>query len=159
MIHILHKKSGVFYKLPSNNANDYSLNFKENLVCILTQEKWRLGKSILIACEDKLQAKRIDEALWMNDCNSFLPHNLFGAKTKEVPIVLYWSQCSYDNTERNLLINLMKKHMNFFINFNEIIDFVPTNNNLKKWARIRYKFYKNIGFNLNVTDAVNFISN
>lgn len=153
-------KNGIFYLLPpSKHVNNNEFQFEENLVCLLTKEQWRLGKNILIACENKLQADRMDKSLWIYDKDSFLPHNLFGKKTYNVPIVLYWSQCCYDNIKRDLLINLMKKHMNFFFNFNEIIDFVPSNVILKKWARVRYRFYKKIGFNISITDVSDFTSN
>lgn len=148
-----HERYGIFYLLPSDNLNDIEFSFKEKLVCFLTKKQWRLGKRVLITCEDKVQANRIDEALWRFDQNSFLPHDLFGKNIDNIPIVICWSECHYVNSTRDLLINLMKKHMSFFFNFKEIIDFVPTDSVLKQWARFRYKSYKEIGFNLNVFDS------
>lgn len=155
-------KTGIFYLLPLlQNLNNNQLNFKENLVCILTRVQWRLGKTILIACDDWSQAVRIDELLWKFDNDSFLPHKLYNNKNQDrnTPVLIYWAQCCYNNVERYLLINLMNQHMDFFFNFNEIIDFVPTESKLKKRARIRYKFYKDMGFNLSVIDSVKVASN
>lgn len=151
---MLPKKHGTFYLLPSKHLNDNNTFYiTEDLVCILTRKQWRSGKSVLIACEDQSQASRIDEALWIFDKDSFLPHNLFNKNIYNTPIVLYWPQCCYNNMNQDLLINLMTKHMSFFSNFNKIIDFVPKENILKQWARIRYKFYKDIGFDLNITNS------
>lgn len=150
------RKYGVFYILPLETNLDSEFNFQKQLVCNLTKINWRSGKSILIACENASQAQEIDEALWKFDLDSFLPHTLFGQNLfHSSPIIIYWEQCCYDNTSRDILINLMKKQRNFFINFNKIIDFVSSKNILKKWARIRYRFYKNVGFRLHVVDTLN----
>lgn len=155
-----HKKNGVFYILPLRSlASIKKNNFEENLVYDLTQSQWRLGKKILIACESKSQAQRLDEFLWNKNTNSFLPHDLYNKNTYYSPITLSWKECCYDNIKRDLLINLMKNYTNFFFNFNEIIDFVPPENFLKQLARSRYKFYKKIGFNLRVIDSLKFQSN
>ncbi|CAD83562.1 DNA polymerase III, chi subunit [Candidatus Blochmanniella floridana] len=143
-------KQGTFYLLPFiHHKND--LNTIEQLVCHLTKIHWRLGKTILITCDTHDQAKKINEALWNFEKNSFLPHGLFSKNTYNIPITIYWSQCCYDNKYRNTLINLMQKNKNFFLNFHEIIDFVPNEDNLKKLARIRYKSYRSLGFNLKTT--------
>lgn len=151
-----HKKNGIFYLLPVQSLKDYKFSFQENFVCTLIQEQWRLGKSIVITCEDKKQAIRIDKELWVFDEESFLPHDLCGSKINNSPIVIFWAQvCCYGIQQRDLLINLMKEHSHIFSNFDEIIDFVPAESILKQWARIRYKFYKNIGFHLSIIDASN----
>lgn len=148
------EKYGVFYLLPPEGKYGDEFNFQKQLVCNLTKIKWRSGKSVLIACEDKYQAKEIDAALWEFDLDSFLPHTLFDQNSFHYsPIVIYWEQCCYDYILRDILINLMNKQMNFFGNFNKIIDFVSSKNILKKSARIRYRFYKNIGFRLRVIDT------
>lgn len=148
------EKIGVFYLLSKKTACDNEFNIQEGIVCSLTKINWRLGKSILIACENLVQAKKIDEALWRSDSDSFLPHSLFMDNSCHCsPIVIYWAQCCYDRVSRDILINLMNKQMNFFENFNEIIDFVSSKSVLRKLARMRYLFYKNIGFRLRVLDA------
>lgn len=148
------KKYGTFYLLPSRIQHNNEFYFQKRLICNLIKIKWRSGKSVLIACEDEVQAKEIDEALWKFDLDSFLPHALFGQNSFHCsPIVICWEQFSYDHISKDILINLMNKQMNFFINFNRIIDFVSSQDILKNWARIRYKFYKNAGFQLRVIDA------
>lgn len=150
-----HEKYGVFYLLPSIIQHDNEFDFQKEFVCNLVKAKWRSGNKILIACDNKYQADEMDEALWKFDLNSFLPHGLFNRSANyHIPIIIYWAQCHYYHIPRDILINLMhNKQMDFIINFNKIIDFVSTQDILKKWARIRYKFYKNVGFRLRVIDT------
>lgn len=148
------KRLGTFYLLPEIPKKKSELNFQYQFVCKLTKIKWRLGKSIFIACENELQAIQIDTLLWKIDQNSFLPHNLFRPPyLNNTPIIIYWGQHCYNNQSKDILINLMHENLHLFQNFNEIIDFVPEQNILKKWARIRYKTYKKTGFQISVLNA------
>ncbi|URJ30593.1 DNA polymerase III subunit chi [Candidatus Blochmannia vicinus (nom. nud.)] len=146
-------KHGTFYLIPQEFKQQTKFSYIEKLVCNLISIQWRSGKKILVACENEHQATKIDEILWTFDQNTFLPHNLFGKTVHAAPVIIYWSQCCYDNNPRDLLINLMKQNMDFFFNFNEIIDFVPATDILKKWARRRYQSYKKNGFKLNVINT------
>ncbi|WP_331828502.1 DNA polymerase III subunit chi [Candidatus Blochmannia sp. SNP] len=146
-------KHGTFYLIPQKIKQKTELSYIEKFVCNLISTQWRSGKSILVACENEHQAIKIDEMLWTFDQSTFLPHNLFGKTIHDTPIIIYWDRCCYDNNPRDLLINLMKQNMDFFFNFNEIIDFVPITDILKKWARYRYQSYKKNGFELNVINT------
>lgn len=144
-------KFGTFYLLPQEPQKKHNtFNYVENLIFNITIKKWRSGKTILITCDDKYQAKKIDELLWTFDKNTFLPHNLFTNNIRHTPVIIYWPEFYSKNITKDILINLMKKNMDFFFNFNEIIDFVPFSENLKKLARNRYLSYKRIGFQLRI---------
>lgn len=148
------EKYGDFYLLPQTNKYDDEFGIQKSIVCNLTKLQWRLGNSVLIACDNKEQAEEIDKDLWQFDLNSFLPHSLFKSNLcSDTPIIIYWDQCCYDRIRRDILINLMKKQEeSLFINFNKIIDFVSSKSILKECARIRYKSYRRCGFNLRVID-------
>ncbi|AGC03324.1 DNA polymerase III subunit chi [Candidatus Blochmanniella chromaiodes str. 640] len=146
-------KRSIFYLLSQEFEQKNRPNYIEQLACKLISTQWRSGKTILVTCENEHQATKIDKILWTFDQNSFVPHNLFGKTIQNAPIVIYWSQCCYDNQPKDLLINLMLKNMNFFLNFNEIIDFVPISDILKKWARYRYRSYKRNGFQVSVVNT------
>lgn len=144
-------KIGTFYLLSKdNNLKNNSFNYMERLIVTLTTAQWRSGKTILIICENKPAAQKIDELLWTCDKNTFLPHNLYTNNIcYNIPIIILWEKYNYKNiSSKNILMNLTQKSMNFFFHFNEIIDFVPVSENLKKLARNRYQLYKKIGFQL-----------
>lgn len=121
----------------------------EVLVCELAAKYWRIGKRVLIACESLQQAERLDEALWHNSTKQFIPHNLAGEGPKKgSPIELSWPE-QRGNLLRHLLINLLPYTADFVTVFQEVIDFAPCEEHLKKLARERYKSYRRIGFHLN----------
>lgn len=70
-------KNATFYLLDNEDTVE-GLSAVEQLVCDIAAERWRNGKRVLIACEDELQAIRLDEALWSRPPESFVPHNLAG---------------------------------------------------------------------------------
>ncbi|CAJ0993245.1 DNA polymerase III subunit chi [Pantoea sp. Nvir] len=144
-------KHATFYLMESNLHNK-ALSAIETLVCYLAATHWRAGKSILIACETEQQAIRLDEALWQNPANSFIPHNLAGegeGPRYGAPVELSWLQYR-SNLPRDLLINLLLYFTNFSTDFNEVIDFVPYKECQKQLARDRYKAYRSVGFQLNM---------
>lgn len=140
-------KKGTFYQLqqPSPQA-EYEAH--EWLACELAAEAWRNGKRVLIACEDQLQAEKMDEALWQRDPHQFVPHNLAGEGSRYgSPIEICWPN-KRGNTPRDILINLQSQFADFATAFHEVIDFVPIDETLKQLARDRYKTYRSVGFNL-----------
>ncbi|WP_225639263.1 DNA polymerase III subunit chi [Candidatus Profftia sp. (ex Adelges kitamiensis)] len=138
-------KQATFHILESNQING-ALDIMEELSCDLAAEQWRLGKSIFIACKNKDQAVKLDNALWDRKPYQFLPHNLIGeGPYYGAPIVLSWPG-NNNNIPKELMICLQHECVDFITNFNEVIDFVPYENNLKQLARERYKIYRKIGF-------------
>ncbi|MEQ5205019.1 DNA polymerase III subunit chi, partial [Providencia rettgeri] len=129
-------KKGTFYQLqqPSPQA-EYEAH--EWLACELAAEPWRNGKPVLIACEDQLQAEKMDEALWQRDPHQFVPHNLAGEGPRYgSPIEICWPN-KRGNTPRDILINLQSQFADFATAFHEVIDFVPIDETLKQLARDR----------------------
>ncbi len=124
------------------------LSSHEALACTLAAERWRSGKRVLIACESREQAERLDEALWQRDTDAFVPHNLAGEGPKYgSPVELCWPE-KRGNAARDLMINLQLQFANFATAFHEVIDFVPYEDTLKQLARERYKAYRSVGFHL-----------
>ncbi len=140
-------KSATFYLLeqPPPQAD---LQAHEWLACQFAADQWRAGKRVLIACENQLQAEKLDEALWQREPHQFVPHNLAGEGPRYgAPVELCWPQ-KRGNAPRDILINLLPQFADFATAFHEVIDFVPIDENLKQLARERYKSYRSVGFNL-----------
>ena len=108
---------------------------------------------MLISCETQEQALLLDEVLWQRDPDEFVPHNLFGEiTTYATPIEISWSS-KRNAQRRDLLINLQQVLPEFFGTFNQIIDFVPAEEQAKKLARERYKFLRTQGWQLSTENA------
>lgn len=140
-----------FYLLSQVSSED--LCAAEAMACELSAQAWKLGKRVLIACETEQQALKIDEALWTRDPDSFVPHNLSGEVTQyATPIEISWSG-KRNAQRRDLLISLQTNIPDFINSFNQIIDFVPTDETEKAQARERYKQYCQLGWQLETVQA------
>lgn len=140
-------KKAQFYLLQAENA-DSQLSAQEALSCDLAADAWRLGKRVLIACETEQQALLLDEALWQRDAEQFVPHNLSGEiTTYATPIEISWIG-KRNSQRRDLLISLQSAVPDFANSFNQVIDFVPAEEQAKIQARERYKQYRQLGFEL-----------
>ncbi|OCG02972.1 DNA polymerase III subunit chi [Gilliamella sp. wkB112] len=142
-------KKVIFYLLENpTEASDSGVLFHEKLACEKIVAAWQNKLRVLVACQDQIQAERIDEYLWQLDTDHFVPHNLVGEGLKGgSPVEICWPE-KHSNGSRQLLINLQEQFPNFSNVYNDVIDFVPINEHLKTLARTRYKLYKDAGFNL-----------
>lgn len=140
-------KTATFYLIDQPSSED-QLSIKESLACALAAQYWRNGQRVLIACENKIQAERLDEALWQRDPEAFVPHNLTGEGPKYgAPVELCWPE-KRGNAPRDVLINLLPYFADFATIFHQVVDFVPFEEIEKQLARERYKTYRSVGFQL-----------
>lgn len=142
-------KKVIFYLLENQTeASEIGILFYEKLACQKIVEAWQAKQRVLVACQDQVQAERIDEYLWQLDTDNFVPHNLVGEGMKGgSPVEICWPQ-KRSSGNRQLLINLQEQFPEFSGVYRDIIDFVPVDERLKTLARMRYKSYKDAGFNL-----------
>lgn len=141
-------KKVFFYQFTTSEKRDARLSSSEYLAGQKAWESWQVRQRVLIVCQSKEQAERMDEYLWQFDTERFLPHNLSGEGPRGgAPVEICWPGCRGSGI-RHVLINLQEELADFAIMFNDIIDFVPFNEKGKKAARIRYLGYKNLGFQL-----------
>jgi DNA polymerase III subunit chi len=105
---------------------------------------YRQNKKVFIFCKDQTHAHVIDEILWAFDADSFVPHNLTGeGPSYGSAVEIGWQA---PNGRRPVLINLTDTMPSFSSLFSSIIDFVPTDEDLKQKARERFKQCRQLGF-------------
>lgn len=144
-------KQVQFYLL--SQADSAEISAAEIQACELAAQAWRSGKRVLIACETEQQAMNIDEALWAREPDSFVPHNLSGEiTTYSTPVEISWKG-KRNAQHRDLLISLQRQIPDFVASFNQVIDFVPTDETEKAIARERYKQYRQMGWQLSTENA------
>ncbi|MGB4811895.1 MAG: DNA polymerase III subunit chi [Methylophilaceae bacterium] len=110
------------------------------------------GHLLTIFTQDDSMNAHLQKALWQVSATSFLtnaephdPSSVFSA------IIL-------DSTGDNLLqddvlINLQTQHPPFFSRFRHLIEIVTTDEADKMAARVRFKFYKDRGYQIKSTDV------
>lgn len=120
----------------------------EKAACDLVARLWRQKKKVLVWCEDKAQAERMDDLLWALDTESFVPHNLAGEfLTAPTPVEIAWTG-KRNQDRRDVVVNLHSATPEFMAVFRHIVDFVPPFEPLKAIARERYRHYRQQGWQL-----------
>ncbi len=111
------------------------------------QNLYRQSKKIYVHAESKEQAEAIDEWLWTQELDDFIPHNLVGEGPNKAPPVQIGYQEPPDN-QHDCLINLSAEVQSFFSYFLHCFELVPNQEEAKIKARERYKFYRSHGYPL-----------
>lgn len=140
----------VIFNILDSNEDDSTQSSESldhlQLACEQAANCFRNNQRVFIFTEDQKSAHEIDERLWAFDAHSFVPHNLPGEGLRNgAPVEISWQP---PTNNRNILINLSSKVPNFAGQFSQIIDFVPEQDALKKLARLRYREYQKLGFNV-----------
>jgi DNA polymerase-3 subunit chi len=122
------------------------------LACLAAARCFRQKQKCLVFCQNKQQAEQFDELLWQLPSDGFVPHNLEGeGPIGGAPVEITWQ--TPQRFSRAVLINLAEQVPEFHTRFGQVIDFVPSAENLKLMARERYKHYRAAGNQLDTFAA------
>jgi len=137
----------IFYILPQQPlTNAASLSNHITQACSIAAFYYQQNSKVFIYTDNQQDAFSVDEYLWQFDGDSFVPHNLLGEGPRYgTPVEISWQTPTHP---RQVLINLSTNAPDFAINFQQIIDFVPAQEQLKIAARTRYSTYKKMGLTL-----------
>lgn len=134
----------MFYVLPDTLETNDTVHFFQ--ACLHASICYRNNQRVYIYTNDQEDAHSIDEMLWGFEPDSFVPHNLVGeGPAQGAPVEIGYQT---PKSRRPTLINLASEVANFAGNYSQIIDFVPTQADLKVHARERFKRYKQLGFHI-----------
>ena len=144
----------IFYILPQQQASkrpNLSSHFAQ--ACSIAAFYYQQNSKVFIYTDNQQDAFSVDEYLWQFDGDSFVPHNLLGEGPHYgTPVEISWQAPTHP---RQILINLSTNAPDFAINFQQIIDFVPSMEQLKMAARTRYSTYKKMGLTLSTQTVSN----
>ncbi|WP_318413223.1 DNA polymerase III subunit chi [Photobacterium leiognathi] len=128
-------------------------DFQCHFACHLAAMSYRQGNKVYLLAANKQQAEQIDEYLWQQDPDSFVPHNLVGeGPNGGSPVEIGWATLRHTG-HRATLINLAETAPNFAVTFAQVVDFVPCDEKLKQLARERYKVYRLAGIQITTAAA------
>jgi len=145
--------SQVLFYIHSEEALATDASLPQHFVqaCQLAAYYYQQNKKVFIYTENQQDAFTVDEYLWQFDGDSFVPHNLVGEGPRYgSPVEISWLAPQHP---RAVLINLSQNIPEFNLNFQQIIDFVPAQEQLKINARMRYSAYKKLGHTLSTHDV------
>lgn len=129
----------------------FNVPYKLGLISDLVASALIKHRQITILEHDEHQASKVSEALWYGKPEDFLPtlvanHEL----AKHTPVLVNWHESQL--IQDDMLINLTVKEPKFFSRFTQLVEIVSGDEQDKKLARERYKFYRDRGYEIKNID-------
>ncbi|CAB0151959.1 DNA polymerase III subunit chi [Pseudidiomarina piscicola] len=139
---------GIFYVLDEVNEEQQLALF-----CQFICERWREFGSVRVWCRDQAHAETLDEALWQQPADAFVPHNLVGeGPAYGAPVELCWPAAEVSQRRCKVVVNFMPTAPQF-AGAQLILDQVPSAPEQRQEARERFKWYRQQGVNLSTIKA------
>jgi DNA polymerase-3 subunit chi len=124
---------------------------KVRTACRLAAKAFSRELRVMVLCPDADTAGRVDRLLWTTPATSFIPHCFGGdALATVTPIVV-----DHDGAEPlhdQMLLNLRPEWPPFFSRFQRLIEIVSRDDEDRRLARERFKFYRDRGYEIRTHD-------
>lgn len=134
----------TFYTL--DDITDEQAN---TFVCSLVYGLMQQRQRILLLCETQAQAEDLDELLWQQPTQAFIPHNLLGeGPAQGTPVLIAWLPLEQPVGHRTAVINLSHAPIADALKYRSLIELVPVETQARQRAREHYKFYRQQGMQL-----------
>lgn len=110
------------------------------------------GRQLTIFTQDEVVSNSLQQQLWQQSATSFLPSaKPDDAMSSFSPIILDTSGELLQQDD--VLINLQAEYPPFFSRFRYLVELVGVDEADKAAARLRYKFYRDRGYEVKSTDV------
>ncbi|PKO47213.1 MAG: DNA polymerase III subunit chi [Betaproteobacteria bacterium HGW-Betaproteobacteria-22] len=132
---------------------EFFVNVPDKLVQVasLCGKALSKGRQLTVFAENERICKDLQHILWQHEASSFLPSALSREPLSKVtPIVLAIDGLNL--IQDDVLINLQSDCPPFFSRFRYLIEIVGQDEADKAQARMRYKFYRDRGYQIKSTD-------
>lgn len=130
----------------------FNVGNKLQKVAELSESAVSKGRRLMVFTADMPAASKLEHFLWTQPATGFMPHcrpdNGLAIST---PVIIDWQgqQLVHDD----VLINLQSQHPPFFSRFRRLIEIVGEDEADKAEARMRYRFYRDRGYEIKSFDA------
>lgn len=121
---------------------------QHQVVCKVADKAYRSGHRVYVYAEDSQQVRDIDQLLWTFSQGSFTPHEIFDGKTGDQTSPILIGDIEAPDTWHEVLISLSDQVPPFFSRFERVIEIVGGDEQQKKNARERFRFYRDRGYAL-----------
>jgi DNA polymerase III subunit chi len=124
---------------------------KQRLACRITLKAYGLGHKITLFCPDAGTAAELDRLLWTVPPTAFVPHcapeDPLAAVT---PVIIDYRGETL--VQDQVLVNLTSEQPAFFARFERLIEIVTAQDEDRRRARERYRYYRDRGYALRQHD-------
>ena len=129
----------------------FNVGDKQQVTTGLVESALAKRRQVTICVADESSAESISADLWQHKPEGFLPNVLANhAAAAQTPVVIHWKNQAMLQDE--LLINLTQTEPSFFSRFTQLIELVGDDEQDKIAARVRFKFYRDRGYEIKSID-------
>ena len=130
---------------------------KPSLLASLVESALHKRKQVTVLTENIQSASQVSDCLWQQNATTFLPHVMANhANAAKTPVVIVCKKNAVGQldiiAQDELLINLTAQEPPFFSRFTHLIEMVGNDEADKQHGRLRYKFYRDRGYEIRHVD-------
>lgn len=132
---------------------DFYTNVADKLhtACRIVAKGYGLGHRTMVCCPDADTAQRLDRLLWCSAPISFIPHCAPDDSLASLtPVII--DHAGHAPVHDQLLLNLRAEWPPYFGRFERLIEIVTIDEDDKRSARERFKFYRDRGYAIRTHD-------
>ena len=132
---------------------DFYTGSKDKLrtACQLSHKAMQNGLRAVISTPDPATIDALDQLLWQYPATAFIPHCRGDAdEAAHMPVVLNLGRDKFPHHE--LLINLHDECLPYFSRFERVIEIIGAEAEDSRLGRLRFKFYRDRGYELGHVD-------
>ncbi len=132
---------------------DFYFHVEDKLrtACTLSAKAYARGLRVLAYCADHEAGQKFSRLLWTAPPISFVPHCTAGDKLAAVtPIIVDYE--GTDPAHDDVLLNLRHELPPFFSRFQRLVEIVSIDEEDRRQARDRFKFYRDRGYEIRPHD-------
>jgi DNA polymerase-3 subunit chi len=119
--------------------------------CALSAKAYSKGLRVYAFCSDAETGRKFDRMLWSTPATGFIPHCATDDKLAAVTSVIFGHQ-EVDPPHDEVLVNLRQALPPFFSRFRRLIEIVCLDEDDRRLARERFKFYRDRGYEIHSHD-------
>ena len=130
----------------------FNVDSKPAKVAGLAESATKKGRRLMIYAPDETAASSLERYLWTYPPIGFLPNCRADDKLAgQTPVIIDWQGTKLIHDD--VLINLQSQHPPFFSRFRRLIEIVGVDEQDKAEARLRYRFYRDRGYEIRSFDV------
>jgi DNA polymerase-3 subunit chi len=132
---------------------DFYTNVSDKIAtaCRIVAKGYSVKRRIVVLCPDAHTAQHVDRMLWTTPQTGFVPHcapdHALAAVT---PVIVDYAGA--EPVHDQVLLNLRAEWPPFFGRFERLVEIVSTNDEDRRQARERYRFYRDRGYEIRTHD-------
>ncbi len=132
---------------------DFYFHVEDKLrtACALTAKAFARGLRVFAFCPDPEATQKLSRMIWTAQALSFIPHCSAGDRLATVTPVIVDHQ-SDPLVHDDVLLNLRAEWPPFFSRFRRLIEIVSLDEEDRRLARERFKFYRDRGYEIRPHD-------